>query len=188
MTRAATWLIPAALAILWSCGAPEPAPPPSTPAPPPAPEHLPLPFTADQICAEWVEGFSLVMRSRTPEGESRSRWTVVAADGESVEIEFAALDAEGVAVGEPARQPSTCAELRDHALFPAATASRLETSRDTPLGRLDGWLYLVRQEDGEVNELFFAKDLPGAPVESRTLAGDEVLEELVQVERHLGRP
>ena len=57
----------------------------------------------------------------------------------------------------------TWEELRLHARFPAARASRQRAERDTPLGTFAGWLYRVQGEEG-ITELFFADDLPGPPV------------------------
>jgi hypothetical protein len=57
----------------------------------------------------------------------------------------------------------TWEELRLHARFPASRATRERHERETSLGRLEGWLYKVRSEEG-VTEFFFADDLPGPPV------------------------
>jgi hypothetical protein len=145
---------------------------------------LEQPFTAEQIRDEWVAGFSLVMRRSTP-GEARlERWTVLAADAEGCEIEFAALADDGAVSGEPVVQRSTWSELRDHARFPAAGASREWTHRDTALGALEGWLYRVPEEGSEaVSEFFFVPGLPGAPVQMRTIEGGETVFELEQIER-----
>jgi hypothetical protein len=82
---------------------------------------------------------------------------------------FAMVEREVDAQGRPApgaggvHYAGTWEELRLHARFPAATASRERAERDTSLGTLAGWLYRVQGEDG-VTEFFFADDLPGPPV------------------------
>ncbi len=146
--------------------------------------HLPTPFTADEIRLEWIEGFELVMRRSSPDGDYLERWRVVSADDEGVEIEFAAIDGLGETVGEPRRQRSGWEELRNHAVFAADRASRTWVVETTPLGELEGWLYSVREPEGDtVAHYFFAESLPGAPVRLRVVSGDEAVLELVQIER-----
>ena len=50
------------------------------------------PFTADEIRDEWVEGFRLLIRRTTPAAVKIERWTVISADDEGAEIEYATLD------------------------------------------------------------------------------------------------
>lgn len=179
------------LIALCGCGAPETAPVPddSTATPGAAAEPsdavmLETPFTAEQIRDEWTPGLRLLMRRSTP-GEVRlERWTVLRADAEGCEIEFAAVDASGAVSGEPVVQRSTWVELRDHASFPAAGATREWVTRETALGSMEGWLYRVPDEGtGTISEFFFAPALPGAPVQMRAFEGEQVVFELEQVER-----
>lgn len=149
--------------------------------------HLPTPFTADEIRAEWIEGLELVMRRSTPDGESLERWRVISADEDGVDIEFSPIDALGRPVGEPRLQRSGWEDLRDHARFPADRASRTRVVETTPLGELEGWLYTVKEpEEGVVSNYFFAESLPGAPVHFTVVNNDQTILELVQMER--GRP
>ena len=148
-------------------------------------EILPRPFTAAQIRDEWVVGFNLTLLRETRGTEEVQRWTVVAADLDSLDIEYVTLDADGDPVGEPAVRRSTWVALRDHATFPAASGTREDVARDTPLGTLDGWLYTVRDDErNTVTEFFFAKELPGAPVHMRSSSEGEVVVELTQIERN----
>lgn len=142
------------------------------------------PFTAEEIRDEWVEGFTVVLRRWTP-AESRSeRWTVVGADAEGAEIEYALLDPDGRVIGAPTVARSTWIELRDHASFPAATATREWVERETPLGTLEGWAYRVSEEGSDAtSELFFAASLPGAPVRMSTTEHGETVLALEQIER-----
>lgn len=207
MTRPFAVVVPIALLLLSACGrpdaargpSPEPpagsgetaAPPPSAPSAPSAGagaeaevEKLETPFTAEEIRDEWIEGFTLEVRMSSPEGELLQRWTVVAADAEGVDIEYATLDAAGAVVGEPQVRRAAWTELRDHASFEAASATREEARRATSLGELDGWLYTVRDEAaGTVTEFFFARSLPGAPVEMAVTRDGEVLSTMSQVAR-----
>ncbi len=184
----------ALVTLLWGCDTAPGAAPAGVPAetvaaeePPAQPESvlLPVPFTAEEIRDEWIEGLTLVLRTRTPGGETWERWTVVAADADGADIEFSPVDAEGNAAGEARVERSSWTELRDHASYPVDVASREQVSRDTALGQLAGWLYRVRDEaTGSETELFFASQLPGAPVEMRMSKDGTVAMELTQVERH----
>ena len=174
-----------------SSEAPDPQPEPTGEATelsreldPDNPTLLARPFTAEQIRDEWIEGFHLIIRQSSPNGEAVERWTVVAADPDGLEIESAALDRGLQVVGEPTVVHSGWVELRNHASFPADRARREWTSRTTALGALEGWLYTVADEEaGTVSELFFAASLPGAPVQVTVRRGDETLADFEQLER-----
>ena len=176
------------IALFWACDSPQDqdsaSEAQSAEESPATPEILPQPFTAEEIRDEWIEGFQLHMSRRSNDSEERERWTVVSWSEEGAEIEYVSLDEEGQATGEPRVEPTTWTALRDHATFPAANASRESATRDTALGTLKGWIYTVTDPDqGTVTEFFFAEELPGAPVEFRMLADDEVVMEMLQVER-----
>jgi len=199
--------LPALLAcLLFGCGAPAPddggageppepsAPPPADAGPPAQAEtedsgFLPTPFTAEQIRDEWIPGLTLVMKTDTAEGGALERWTVVAADAEGAEIEFLQIDAAGHPAGEARVTRSGWVELRDHASFPADWATREAATRDTALGKLDGWLYRVPDEAaGTVTEFFFATSLPGAPVHMAVLKDGQPVMTLAQIERQRPSP
>ncbi len=147
------------------------------------PSLLRRPFTADEIRDEWVEGFRLLIRRTTPAAVKIERWTVISADDEGAEIEYASLD-EDNNVSESAVRGTTWVELRDHASFPAATATREWVTRSTGLGTYDGWLYRVTGGDGAaIEEYFFVPSLPGAPLEMTILDGDTTVFTLEQTAR-----
>jgi len=181
----------AAAAIVCGGGCtPDPAPAtvPSAAVPaeptPEGPEILPHPFTAEQIRDEMVVGSVIVVSTGTPGSEQISRWTVVAADSNGVDIEFTPVDASGHSVGEPTVQHSTWVELRNHASFPADRTTRDDVVRHTELGELEGWLYTVRDDEAAtVTEFFFASDLPGAPVHMAVRRGGDVVMEMKQLSR-----
>jgi len=157
----------------------------TAPAPdlePDDPSLLRRPFTADEIRDEWV--FRLLMQRSIPEETRVERWTVVAADDEGAEIEYATIADDGTVVGEPSVARSGWVELRDHASFPAAHSSREWASRSTMLGDFEGWLYRVAEPSaGTVREFFFVPSLPGAPVQMRILEGETTVLELEQIAR-----
>jgi hypothetical protein len=186
MRRAASSLL-IALWLAVGCGGGEvPSSQPGTSADldPEDPTILKRPFTAEEIRAEWVPGFRLLMRRSYPEQTRIERWTVVAADEEGVEIEYATIADDGSVEGEPTVSRSAWTELRDHAAFPAAHSTLEQVSRSTALGDFEGWLYRVTDpEAATVNEFFFVPSLPGAPVQMRILEGEETVFELEQTAR-----
>jgi hypothetical protein len=93
------------------------------------PSILMRPFTAEEIRDEWVPGFRLLMRRTFPEETRIERWTVVSADDDGVEIEYATIADDGSVEGEPSVSRSGWTELRDHAAFPAAHSTREWISR-----------------------------------------------------------
>ncbi len=146
---------------------------------------LPTPFTADEIRDEWIEGFQLVIQRRSPSGERLERWTVVKADEDGAVIEYVEIDVYGNVIGEPTIQRSSWQELRDHASFPADHASRERVVRQTPLGEFEGWLYIVGDnEAGTTTRLFFASELPGAPVAMEMMDDGTTVLALEQLERY----
>ena len=142
------------------------------------------PFTAEQIRDEWVPGLRLLMRRSYPEDTRIERWTVVAADDQGVEIEYATIAEDGSVEGELSTARTEWVELRDHASFPAAHSTREWVSRSTSLGDFDGWLYRVAEPGAALaNEYFFVPELPGAPVLMRILEGETTVFELEQTAR-----
>jgi hypothetical protein len=142
------------------------------------------PFSAEEIREEWVPGFRLLMRRSYAEETRIERWTVVSADDEGVEIEYATILDDGSVEGEPSIARSEWVELRDHAAFPAAHSTREWVSRKTALGDFEGWLYRVAEPGAAlVKEFFFVPELPGAPIQMRALEGDATVLELEQTAR-----
>jgi len=150
----------------------------------PSPPILERPFTADQIREAWGAGLVLDLRHSDSDGVVFERWTVVATDLEGAEIEYRTIDEDGASIGEPRRARSGWDELRDHASFPADLSRREETTLQTPLGPLEGWLYSVQDpQAGTQTEFFFAHQFPGAPVQMRVTRGGELIAEMVQFSR-----
>jgi len=187
--KSTTMLVVAAMtaAGLGCSGAEKPLAPPEATPTEVAPESstiLERPFTAEQIRDAWIEGLAIRIHRWTPEAEAYELWTVVAADQDGVDIDAVNVDGDGTALGEAHVQHSTWVQLRDHATFPADSGRRDAVTRDTPLGRLDGWLYTVQDPSSDLStEYFFAASLPGAPVSVRVLRDGELVELFEQIER-----
>ena len=201
MTRPLALSALVSVVALWGCdGSPAPesgslstmppaaAEPAATASPedldPDDPSILRRPFTSEQIRDEWVAGLTILMQTKAVQGSALERWKVLSADAEGAEIEFTEVDRDGNPSGQPRVGRSSWEELRNHATFPATAATREELTMDTALGQLDGWFYTVRDAAGGTRtEYFFAKSLPGAPVQMRVLKNEETVMELAQIER-----
>ncbi len=118
---------------------------------------LPTPFTAEQLRTEMIPGWTILVTTAGVEGTVRERWVVEASSDQGVRIRFKRGKASHV-------QSFSWTELRDHARFPEPAASRAMTTQDTALGRVNGWLYTIRESGDVVTEMLFGKDLPGPPV------------------------
>ena len=179
------WALLAAMVSVVGCA----AEPPGEEAPPAptkeaAAETLEPPFTAEQIRDEWTPGLTIVFSFVFPDRGEFQRWTVVEADDERAVIQYLPLDDRGQPIGPPEHSPSRWTELRDHALFPAADATRERVSRETVLGTFEGWLYEVRDPEKQtLSRFFFADELPGAPIWMETRSGENAMLTLNQVAR-----
>jgi hypothetical protein len=147
-----------------------------------AQEHLPTPFTAEEIRDAWRPGRTVTMSIESAAGETISRTTVIGWSPERVEYSEQRLDPERGAVGEAVTSSAGWEELQGHARFRADLASRERLRTETPLGELDGWLYRVSDGAGASQELFFADAYPGPPVVFSGTAEGEVTFRARQIE------
>lgn len=144
---------------------------------------LQAPFTPDQIREEWVAGLHLRLRRMTPDGQGEERWRVVEADADGCSIEFATFDDGGELTSKVVRR-SSWRQLRDHSVWPRAIAKRERGSHESRFGALEGWWYEVFNDASETTtRLFFADDMPGAPVWLQQTRDGEPVMELEQIER-----
>lgn len=140
-----------------------------------APGQAPTPFTADEIRDGCPAGRTVRFRVDVP-GEIPvqrvSRFVECDRAGATIERSLRALD--GSPFAEPAVDRMTWRELQAHASFPAA-GTTIEPERIvTAIGELDCLRYTVR--DGATEEVFwFARDLPGMPVQWLTRTGGRVV-------------
>ena len=129
------------------------------------PDHLPTPFSAEQIRYGCADGRTISIREEAPgQAPTFRRIRFLAADADGGEQELQATDAEGNPIGEPRRGRSTWLELQQHASQPADATTVEEVALDLPFGAFACWLYVVREPGTEVR-FWFAKELPGMPVQ-----------------------
>jgi hypothetical protein len=140
-----------------------------------APRHAPTPFTADEIRGASRVGKSirrLVEDAGIPPYHLVSRY--LECDDAGATMERARFSLDGAPLGEPQVGRVTWLDLQTHASFPADATTIESEVIDTAIGRLDCLRYTVR--DGTTEEVFwFAKDLPGMPVQQLTRTDGKVI-------------
>lgn len=128
------------------------------------PDHLPTPFSADQIRDASEIGRQVRVRDEVP-GQSPTfrQITVVAADATEGTREFVAIDETGEAIGPPTLRASTWLELQEHASQPADRTVVTVDGIDLSWGTERCWLYVVR-DGADETRFWFARSMPGMPV------------------------
>lgn len=151
-------------------------------------QALPTPYTAEQIRDHMPEGLVIVLEAR--QGEAllyQVRWEVLDTTTDRMQMSTQVTRADAPETKVTDTSGHAWEDLRQHAAFPPGSATRTRTSRDTELGRFEGWLYEVRRttEDGEVevSRFFFADATPGAPLWMETVVGNQAPVVTVQVSR-----
>jgi len=150
-----------------------------------APGRAPTPFTAEEIRAGCPAGRTIRLRvdlaGETP-FHRVSRFVECDAAGATMERYRASSD--GSALEEPQVEQVTWHDLQAHASFDADDTT-IEPDRITsPIGELECLRYTVR--DGSTDEVFwFAKDLPGMPVQLVTRSDGKVVATVSVVDNSL---
>jgi hypothetical protein len=156
---------------LAACGAPpaKPQPPPPPPATVPSVAGIaPMLFTVDQLRAGNAKGRVIHLKMEL-EGKPTviENWEFTAVDDTSATIHAVTRDEAGAVIADQTGT-STWLELHKHGEFPAAaTTIEDNVSITVPAGTFTTRLYIVKR-DGAVWRFWFAKDLPGPPVQFTT--------------------
>jgi hypothetical protein len=128
------------------------------------PDHLPTPFSADEIrrgCPPGRTVRSLVVEAGSEPFISVTRF--VSGDAEGADQESWRETTDGARLTEPKRRRSTWLDFQGHASMPAATTDIAEETIDIPAGRFDCLRYTRREADS-VMTFWFAKTWPGMPL------------------------
>jgi hypothetical protein len=140
-----------------------------------APGRAPTPFTADEIRDATAVGKAI--RRRVDEVGEASFYLVsryVECDEEGAVLERSRLALDGSPLGEPQVNRMTWLDLQGHASFPADVTTIESERLATAIGELDCLRYTVR--DGATDEiLWFAKNLPGMPIQQATRTDGQVV-------------
>jgi hypothetical protein len=128
------------------------------------PDHLPTPFTADEIRAACQPGRTLRSLVVRPNSDPIVRVTrFVSADAEGAEQDSWEETPGGARLGEPKRRRSTWLEFQEHASFPEATTEQTDEEIEIPAGRF-GCLRYTSHDGESVHTFWFARSVPGMPL------------------------
>lgn len=131
-------------------------------------DHAPTPFSAGQLRAGCPDGSWIRFKVETPDAPAAFLvFRFLNGGPKEVTVASTLFDADDKMIGEPSAKRQQWTDLQTHASFPAAQSRIDPASFDTYRGRLDGWLYTVREtRDGRalLTRYAFARDLPGPPV------------------------
>jgi hypothetical protein len=147
-----------------------------------APDHLPTPFTAEEIRAACPAGRTiryLIERAGQEPAVRATRYAVVDPDGATRESWPESRD--GAVTGEAERERSTWLELQQHASFSAATTVRAEEAIDTPAGRFTCLRYTRTDERG-IWRFWFGRESVGQPVRFENEIGGQIVFSATQLE------
>ena len=128
------------------------------------PDHLPTPFTADEIrrgCPPGRTVRALVVEAGREPYVQVTRF--VSGDAEGAEQESWTEAPDGVPLTEPRRRRSTWLDFQGHASMPAATTDIAEEEIDIPAGRF-ACLRYTRRDGDTVHTFWFARSAPGMPL------------------------
>jgi len=144
-------------------------------------DHAPTPFSAAEIQQACPPGrWNLYEMASAGKPAVYQLSTFVQSDEAGAEFEAVIVDEEGEPIGDSQSDFATWAELQAHASFPTESTEILAEARETPLGSLDGWLYVVTipvQEQETTQRFWFARAMPGPPLHVEQLVdGVQVFE------------
>jgi hypothetical protein len=162
---------------------------PGAGAPAPAGEAAGAPFTAEQIRDATLVGrtYRFALRQGEQDVQVTVRFTKVTPDQASMERTI--VDAAGKIL-EQATEDTTWQQIVGHAAYPADATEITDATVEVPAGTFDAMLYTVSgEQEGKpvVSRMYFAKALPGAPVKTEIMVGDQVVFSMVLVEHVAGQ-
>jgi hypothetical protein len=144
------------------------------------PDHHPTPFTADEIRAGSPLGRTVRQRVEEKGEPATTRvQQYVAVDEDSGTRLVFTLAADGTRE-DVRRSRSTWLELQGHASMPMATTTIDEVRIETPMGPLDCLRYTAVDGD-EVETFWFARAIPGMPVQTERRVSGEVVERVTML-------
>jgi hypothetical protein len=149
------------------------------------PEYLETPYTAEQMKKACTADRTITYK-QTADGKSRTLTLRFEKPDDKGCVLVATATPEPGTEGEKEEEKdqATWEELRDHARFEKAKASRSEAKVTVPGGTFDCFVYVVT-EDTIVTTLWFAKGHAGPPIKEEVKEGAKViyLMELLKDER-----
>lgn len=149
------------------------------------PDHLPTPFTADEIregCPPGRTVRSLVHEKGEAPYLRITRF--VSGDAEGAEQETWTETPDGARLTEPQRRRTAWLDFQGHASMPAATTAIAEEEIEIPAGRF-ACLRYTRSDGDEVDTFWFAKVAPGMPLKFEERVAGELVYASTAIEDRL---
>lgn len=147
-----------------------------------AADHLPTPFTAEEIRRGCPAGRTIVLRVQEHDAEPYTRRIrFVATDSEGAEQESQDVDDHGRPLAPQARRHSTWLDLQIHASFPADRTVVDADVIETPLGRVECVRY-TRIEGQLTDTFWFDTSRPGMPVRLTSEVAGRIVELVTMIE------
>ena len=151
-------------------------------------DHLPTPFTADEIRVGCPPGRTVRSLIVEPGSEPRVRVTVfVSGDADGAEQEVWTETLDGGRLTDPQRRRSAWLEFQGHASMPAATTVIGEEVIDIPAGRFECLKY-TRRDGDSVTSFWFARSAPGMPLKVEERTNGELVYSSTTIENSPGTP
>jgi hypothetical protein len=150
------------------------------------PDHLPTPFTADEIsigCPPGRTVRSLVIRKGSEPYVHVTRF--VSGDAEGADQESWTETPDGARLTDPDRDRSTWLEFQEHASMPAASTQITEEEIDIPAGRF-ACLRYTRVDGDTVSTFWFARSAPGMPLQFESRVRGELAFSSTAIEDSVG--
>jgi hypothetical protein len=151
------------------------------------PDHLPTPFTAEEIrvgCPPGRMVRSLVIETGSAPYVQVTRF--VSGDADGAEQESWTETPDGVRLTEPKLRRSTWLEFQGHASMPAATTEIAEEEIEIPAGRF-ACLRYTRRDGDSVSTFWFARSAPGMPLKFEEREAGEVVFSSTAIENRSAR-
>lgn len=148
------------------------------------PGHAPTPFSAAEIRDGSPVGLTAMLRI---EEAGESPWTQVTRfvswDAEGADRQAYRVMADGTST-QPTTSRSTWVQLQGHASYPIDAVRIEEVDLDSSMGRLDCLRYTVVDGDETVTH-WFARSMPGMPVQTVVTNGGREIERVTMLSREV---
>lgn len=152
-----------------------------------SPDHLPTPFSADQIRLAAAPGTRVAFRlEQVGESVHVDRWEFLDGDDVGGERRRWAETPDGTVIEGPDVTYSMWSALQQHASYPGDRTSLDSATVTIAPGAFECWRYTVTDPDSAtVTRAWFAPDLPGPPIVLETRVENAVVfrMELVEISR-----
>jgi len=127
------------------------------------PDHLPTPYTAEQIRKACGEGRQTTWVIKMDGKVQKTTFAFGAGDKKGCTFTISEFKEDGTPKGKPRSMQLTWKQLQAHASYPEKGTKITTETIQLKAGKFECWVY-AREAAGQVSRFYFAKKLPGPPV------------------------